>query len=161
MELQNFLEKNNAFKAEVTKLASEFRKDNLPEEFYRHAVKSVVEKYSADFSRRTRNLVDPDSIAEISVIASQAAIRTALMDSGATMDAGAPPRMSEDEIRATIEQYFQEHPEELPEGERGEMNGEPVYHDVESDEVSEQPTQMIDGDAPDVSNINVPRPTAY
>lgn len=157
MELKTFLDKSTSFKNEVTKLAREYKTDGLPEEFYKHAVKSVVEKYSADYTRKSRKLVDPESVAEISAMAAEAAKKHAFLDEAAEGGmgggAGAPPRMSMEEISRKVDEYFAAHPEEL----QGE---EAKYHEVEE----EQPMEAINGDMPEAGmghGVNVPRAEAY
>lgn len=156
MELKSYLDSNPSFKDEVVKLAREVKAESMPKEFYMHSVKSIVEKYSAHFSRKAGKTVDPDQVNEISEISASAALKVAFLDESAEMGAASgAPKVSYEEISRTVDEYFEKHPEKLQDSGEGS-----VYHDVESEQ--EQPSEIIDGDMPaQDSNINQPRPTAF
>jgi hypothetical protein len=158
MQLKSYLDNNSSFKDEVIKLANEVKEENIPKEFYNHAVKSVVEKYSAYFSRKAGKSVDPDQVSEIADISAAAALRIAFSNEPAD-GASESQKVSYEEISKTVDEYFDKNSDDF-QGSSQELNQDSVYHEIESD--SEQPSEVIDGDAPaQDSNINQPRPTAF
>lgn len=159
MELKSFLDSNKSFKDEVVKLAFEAKKDNLPEEFYKHSVKSVVEKYSAHYSRTAKKVVNPDHVTALADVAAEMAKKVAFLDESTQMQSAPGQGVSYEEISRTVDEYFEKHPEKLQGNPAAEL-GESTYHDVEME--NEVPNEIIDGDHPsEDSNINQPRATAY
>jgi hypothetical protein len=169
MQLKSYLDNNSSFKDEVVKLAFEVKSRNMSKEFYHHSVKSIVEKYSAYYSRKYGKAVDPEQISEITDISTAAALKVAFSDESFSNLVSS--KVSYEEISKTVDEYFDKKIDgnkELVDNQ--ELNDDAIYHEVESNEAEDGIESDLDTnrkflDDGDVhaqdANINHQRQTAF